>query len=203
MKSLDFHWLAPLGWLALGLMLLSLCRCGGGAFTPTTAVDAAAEQLDASDAHKGALAPAAAMTAAIIDAGDEKAVTPLEHDGGAPATMLEAGDAQSEVLEHDAGDDGAWLRDGDSDAAGDGGIIDASASDVDAPDGYLGPLCDPAYGDASPGGPCCVHVWATPTMGGVLCTLDGSRWCWQTDAMLCSLPGSRCVVQYGVSYCAP
>lgn len=93
---------------------------------------------------------------------------------GAPSTVLEP------LAAPDAG-------------AGDAGeVLDA---------GDAGPTCDPGYGDASPGGACCVHVWATPTMGAVLCT-DGSRWCWQSGSP-CSPPGGRCVTQSGVTYCAP
>jgi hypothetical protein len=162
---------------------LVLAGCGGDPFT--AAIDAGADALSSADPNE----------ASRTDAGDELAAV-LEHDGktpGADAGPLDAG-ARAEVGQVDAGEpsyDGSQDHFGGNLDAGDAGDV------VEA-----GPACDPNYGDASPGGSCCVHVWATPTMGAVLCTVDGSRWCWQTG-LPCSAVGSKCVAQSGVEYCAP
>jgi hypothetical protein len=161
----------------LGLILLA--ACGGEPFTSSSA-------LVAGD---GAPAP----VARAVDAGGELAEV-FGPDAGEPIdasqwdTLEDAGDVRADSASRLA--DAAEAA---PDVAGDV-VFDA------APPPSLS--CDPAYGDASPGGPCCVHAWATPTMGAVLCTVDGSRWCWQTG-MPCSLPGSRCVTETGVTYCAP
>jgi hypothetical protein len=155
----------------------SLLACGGGPFS------VAPPAADAGDGGAEQLGPDGALETA-------DAIAPvLEHDAGElDARSSEAADAP--VLEHDAGE-----LDARSSEAGLPPAADAAADSAK-------PSCDPAYGDASPGGPCCVHVWATPTNGGVLCTVDGSRWCWQTGQP-CSVAGSSCVVVNGVTYCAP
>jgi hypothetical protein len=166
----------------LGLVLVG---CGGDPFTAAGAVDGAADVLSSADEkiHRE------------TDAGDELAAV-LEHDdAGADAGPLDAG-ARAEVGQLDAGEpsyDASQDHFGGNPDAGDAGDV----GDVEP-----GLPCDPNYGDASPGGSCCVHVWATPTMGAVLCTVDGSRWCWQTG-MPCSAVGAKCVLQNGVEYCAP
>lgn len=132
------------------------------------------------------------FVSAELEAGPEL-VDVLEHDQG----------AELDVLEHDAGDR-SMLEDAAASASDSASRLPPDAAEaLDAGGAFDASLpCDPSYGDASPGGPCCVHVWATPTQGAVLCTVDGSRWCWQTG-MPCSPDGSRCVVQAGVQYCAP
>jgi hypothetical protein len=159
----------------LWFYLAAALGCGGAPFSATAPLS---EDAAADGTSGGALvdAPAAAE---------------------AEATTPDAGDAAGDVAPPDPPRDAAQ---------GDAGELAPDAGDASAdasPDVDGGALpCDPAYGDASPGGPCCVHVWATPTMGGVLCTVDGSRWCWQSGSP-CSGVGSRCVTQQGVTYCAP
>lgn len=169
---------------------LSLAACGGSPFALSSALSAgdAGDELAAVLEHDAAPPVTDAHIAACgCDAGDARAV--LEHDAGAAVDVLEQLDAGDAAIQVDA----SWnLLSDAADAA-----ADVAADVVDA-----GPACDPAYGDASPGGSCCVHVWATPTMGGVLCTVDGARWCWQTGSP-CSALGSKCVQQNGVQYCAP
>jgi hypothetical protein len=158
-------------------LALVLSGCGGDPFTPATSADAARD---------------------VHDAGDELAADARASDAGEVLdspwdTMNDAGDVRDVSASRLAD-----AADASPDVAGDVRELDqVDAGAVDA-----GLPCDSTYGDASPGGPCCVHVWATPSMGAVLCTVDGSRWCWQTG-MPCSPFGSRCVVQGGVSYCAP
>lgn len=176
--------------LAATWILLSLAGCTGDAFhgstddaalgAPPDGGGALVDDAGAPDAQREATtleaAPAPVDSATVGDAGDVR--------GDSASRLADAADSSPDVV-------GA-IDAGELDAG------DASADVVDAG----GLACDRAYGDASPGGPCCVHVWATPTMGAVLCTVDGSRWCWQTG-MPCSALGSRCVTQAGVTYCAP
>lgn len=162
------------------VLALALAACGGEPFTGEKAASAGPDGGGApidGTADAGPEATTDAPDGATFDgaaAGDGIAEASAAEDQSRPATDAGAGDV-AELLDA-------------------GGDVDAEAVDAEA--------CDPNYGDASPGGPCCVHVWASPSMGGVLCTVDGSRWCWQTG-MPCSAIGSRCVVQGGVSYCAP
>jgi len=138
-----------------------------------------------------------AAFASALDA-DAGAGDVLEIDQVKEADVLEQLDAAADVL-HQANElDVLEHRDAVAgDVAGD--AVLEHVEEVDASEALP---CDPSYGDASPGGPCCVHVWATPSVGGVLCTVDGSRWCWQTGEP-CSPPGARCLTVNAVTYCAP
>ena len=177
-------------WLFVGAALIRLATgCAGDAFVLEQDAMSPVEQLSAKE-----------------DAGS-LVVTVDSRVPDACECLIDVRESASAFFDapsdhHVTGDETA--QDGPDDRTdGDSGLHanEASADVVDA-----GLACDPAYGDASPGGPCCVHVWATPTIGGVLCTVDGSVWCLQTGSPpLCSAMGSRCVTQpqSGVTYCAP
>jgi len=171
-------------WLVVGTVVAQMLRCttgcGGDPFVLAAAVDGGSVVV-----LEGGL-PTVDSRAADAYVG-ERAPIFVDAPADAPARDEAANDApRNEAMSEDAHT---------SDASTDAGALDAQ-------DGAV--ACDPAYGDASPGGPCCVHVWADSahTLGAVLCTLDGVRWCEQSGAP-CSPPGSRCIVQAGVSYCAP
>ena len=168
--------------IALGCAIpaLVIVGCGGDPFSAPAVQDASA-----------AAETEGAVTGAPADAVDDGSTEAKAVDGDPlPAVDDAAVDVAGDVLEEQPAP-----ADAPADAA-----VDVTGDVLEEQPAVL--PCDSAYGDASPGGPCCVHVWATPTMGAVLCTSNGSRWCWQTG-MPCSAPGSSCVVEQGAIYCAP
>ena len=178
---------------AFGLWALGMWACAGEPFgaSPTTAsLEAGSGVADTFTIS----APEAGMTSMWLGRATSDAADASNVDSST--------DSASERPSADPSDGG--FLDGTNNETADSAwdalfppTLDASADEAveSAPSG---PACDPAYGDASPGGACCERA----TSGvGVVCT-DGGVWCLQSG-VTCAPAGEKCVTWYANVYCAP